>query len=128
MRKPTSEMIAVALVLITTIGVLGATLAYRAKTKPEIELLARSPEKGNWSPQTITVERGKEVTIGIRNEDAVTHGFYVPAFDIAVREIKAGTVERVKFIPNSAGEYTFFCNVWCSDYHMQMRGKLIVKE
>jgi len=92
-----------------------------------IELLARAPERGNWSPQSIQVEKGKEVTLVIRNVDVVTHGFYLPEFGISETEIKAGDVREVSFTPNVEGEFTFYCSVWCSDHHMNMRGTLTVR-
>lgn len=128
MKKHTSEIIAIVLVLICIVGVIWASLVYRSHTKPEIELIARAPERGNWDPQTITVKKGQPVTIVIRNEDGVTHGFYLPAFDIALREIKAGKLEKVKFVPTNTGEFRFYCNVWCGDYHMKMVGTLIVED
>ncbi len=99
----------------------------RGEQGTKVELLARAPERGNWSPQTLQVEKGKEVTIVIRNVDIVTHGFYLPAFGLSITEIKAGDVREISFTPNVAGEFTFYCSVWCSDYHMHMRGTLIVQ-
>lgn len=94
---------------------------------PEVEILARAPERGNWSPGTIEVEKGREVTLVVRNVDVVTHGFYLPAFGLSVSEIKAGDVTRLSFTPEVAGEFPFYCSMWCSDYHMHMRGTLIVR-
>ncbi len=99
----------------------------RGERGTRVELLARAPERGNWSPQTLQVEKGKDVTIVIRNVDIVTHGFYLPAFGLSITEIKAGDVREVSFTPDAAGEFTFYCSVWCSDYHMHMRGTLIVQ-
>lgn len=93
----------------------------------EVELLARAPERGNWSPGTLEVATGREVTLVIRNVDIVTHGFYLPALGLSVSEIKAGDVMRLSFTPEVAGEFPFYCSMWCSDYHMQMRGTLIVR-
>jgi len=101
--------------------------ANREKGVQRIELLARAPERGNWSPQTIRVEKGKEVTLVIRNPDIVTHGFYLPEFGLSAMEIKAGDVREISFTPDVAGEFTFYCSAWCSDYHMNMRGTLIVQ-
>ncbi len=93
----------------------------------EVELLARAPERGNWSPRTLEVERGREVTLVIRNVDVVTHGFYLPALGLTASEIKAGDIVRITFTPQEAGEFPFYCARWCSDYHMDMRGLLIVR-
>ena len=114
-------LIAMAAVL-TTIG-----CSTSGKQPATVELLARAPERGNWSPQTLEVEQGEEVTLVIRNVDAVTHGFYLPGLDLTVGEIKAGDVREITFTPQVAGEYGFYCSVWCSDFHMHMRGKLVVK-
>ena len=107
----------------------GATLgcATSGNHDATVELIARAPERGNWSRQAIRVERGRRVTIVVRNTDVVTHGFYLPALGLHLSEIKAGDVRRMSFTPEVAGTYPFYCSVWCGDYHMQMRGELIVE-
>ncbi len=115
-------------VLIAMAAVLATIGCSASASQPAtVELLARAPEKGNWSPQTIEVEQGQKVTLVIRNVDAVTHGFYLPGLDLTAGEIKAGDVKEITFTPQVAGEYGFYCSVWCSDFHMHMRGKLIVR-
>ena len=91
-----------------------------------ITLLARAPERGNWSPQEIHVDRGRQVTIVVRNVDIATHSFYLPALGLNTGPLKPGETEEVTFTPEFAGEYLFLCAVWCSDYHMYERGYLIV--
>lgn len=127
MRK--QETLAVLLVLLSSIVTVWLVFAYESSRKQPntVELIAQAPEKGNWSPRTITVEKGREVNLVIRNVDVVTHGFHLPALDLMLREIKAGEVAKLTFVPDVEGEYSFYCGVWCSDYHMQMRGKLIVE-
>lgn len=126
--KLIQEILAVILIIISTAGVFFAVSLHRkAEIKDKIEILVRAPERGNWFPNIIYAEDGKEITLLIRNVDTVSHGFYLPAFDIMIEEIKAGEVKEVKFTPDKKGEFTFFCAVWCSDNHMQMRGKLLVK-
>ncbi len=93
----------------------------------EVELRARAPERGNWSPRTLEVERGREITLVVRNVDVVTHGFYLPALGLTATEIKPGDVVRFTVTPEDAGEFPFYCARWCSDYHMDMRGLLIVR-
>lgn len=124
--KSFSEVISIILVLLSTVGVVVGTIAYRNQTEPELELLARAPEKGNWFPRTLTVKKG-EVNLTIRNTDVVSHGFYMPTFDIMIREVKAGEVKEINFDADVKGEHPFYCSMWCGDYHMQMRGKLIVE-
>jgi heme/copper-type cytochrome/quinol oxidase subunit 2 len=92
-----------------------------------ITLLARAPERGNWSPQEIRVDRGRQITIVVRNVDIATHSFYLPALGLNTGPLKPGETKEVTFTPEFEGEYLFICAVWCSDYHMYERGYLIVE-
>jgi heme/copper-type cytochrome/quinol oxidase subunit 2 len=123
------EILAFILVVLSTAITVAAIFFFESTRHSEnpIILLARAPEKGNWSPDVIKVKKGKEVELEIRNVDVTTHGFYIPAIDLMVREIHPGEVKRVKFRIDKEGEYTFYCGVWCSDYHMKMKGKIVVR-
>lgn len=123
------EMTAIFLILIFSIGTILAVFGYKAlQTDPTtVDLIAQEPKKGNWSPRIIQVEKGKKTTLKIRNIDVMTHGFYLPELDILIQEIKAGEVKEVLLNPKVAGEYPFYCAVWCSDNHMSMTGTLVVK-
>ena len=125
-----NEMFAVIFMLFATVGIVVGILAvekYRRGKFFTVELIARAPDSGNWYPEEITVPVGEEVRILIRNIETVTHGFALPDFNIAAREIKAGEVSVVKFTPDKRGAFPFMCTVWCSDRHMEMKGKLIVE-
>jgi len=92
-----------------------------------IVLKARAPERGNWSPREIHVERGRQVTIVVRNVDIATHSFYLPALSLDTGPLQPGESKEVTFTPEFEGEYLFLCAVWCSDYHMYETGWLIVE-
>ena len=92
-----------------------------------IVLKARAPERGNWSPREIHVERGRPVTIVVRNVDIATHSFYLPELNLNTGPLQPGQMKEVTFTPEFEGEYLFICAVWCSDYHMYERGWLIVE-
>ncbi|MDP2645369.1 MAG: cupredoxin domain-containing protein [Desulfobacterales bacterium] len=126
---PKQEIIAVLLVIICPIVIVWAAFSHQSilKQANTVQLSAQAPEKGNFSPQTIKIKKGKEITLMIRNVDVTSHGFIVPLLGIRVKEIKAGELEKVTFTIDEAGKYPFYCSVWCSDYHMQMRGTLIVE-
>ena len=125
-----NEIIAVILFILVTVvtvaGIFGIE-KYRRSKFYTVELIAREPDNGNWYPKEIKVPLGKEVKILIRNIETVTHGFALPDFNVAAREIKAGEVVVVKFTPDKKGTFPFMCTVWCSDRHMEMKGKLIVE-
>ncbi len=118
------------LVLACTVGPIIGGLAYEHYRTRDLtaEIIARAPEKGNFSPRVITVPAGQPVKLRIRNVDTVMHGFAIPALKVDAGEIKAGHVATVEFTPEKAGTYDFYCTVWCSEHHLQMRGLLEVTE
>ena len=99
--------------------------AYRTRDLTA-EIIARAPERGNFSPQRLTVPVGEEVRLRVRNVDTVMHGFTIPALGVGAREISAGHQVVVEFTPEEIGEYDFYCTVWCSENHLQMRGVIEV--
>jgi len=86
------------------------------------EVLARAPEKGNFTPQRVVVSAGEKVRLRVRNVDTVMHGFAIPALKVDAGEIKAGHVALLEFTPEAPGVYDFYCTTWCSEFHLQMRG------
>jgi cytochrome c oxidase subunit 2 len=117
------------LVLSCTVGPIAAALAYEAYRTRDLtaEILARTPERGNFSPQVVRVPAGQKVKLRVRNNDTVTHGFAIPALRVDLGEIKAGHSEVVEFTPETPGRYDYYCTVWCSEFHLQMRGLLEVE-
>ena len=105
----------------------GAAVRSRRAVSPVVELAARAPEHGGWSPQSIHIAGIRPVTLVIRNTDVVTHGFYLPAFGISIPRLEAGETRRLTLAPTRRGTFPFYCTVWCSAYHMHMRGELIIE-
>src|SRR3989338_179707 len=125
-----NELAAAALVFLATIGTVLGIFGFENFRKSRlytVELIARAPDNGNWYPRKITVPFGKKVKILIRNIETVTHGFALPDFNVAVKEIKAGEVVVVEFTPDKKGAFQFMCTVWCSDQHMNMTGEIVVE-
>ena len=117
-----------ALVLLSTVVPVAGIFAYESWRTRDLttEIVARSPEKGNFHPQRVAVRAGQEVKLRIRNTDTVTHGFAIPALGVDAGEIKAGHVAWLTFTPQQGGTYDFYCTAWCSELHLQMRGVLEV--
>ncbi|MBI2437527.1 MAG: cupredoxin domain-containing protein [Lentisphaerae bacterium] len=125
-----SEWLAIALVILASAGTVAGILAFEHHRRAQlytVELIARAPEHGNWYPRSITVLQGQPVRILVRNIETVSHGFALPEFNVAIREIKAGHVETVSFTPDKRGHFPWLCTVWCSDRHPEMTGTLIVQ-
>ncbi len=126
-----AERFALALVLAILVGVPAAVFSYqalrdRSGERREIFVVARTVERGGWSPARIVVKRGQKVRLRILAED-VTHGFQLLHFGVNAGAIKTGTTKFVEFTPDRAGEFPFYCSVRCSPLHMALMGTLVVE-
>lgn len=123
------NLLALALVLVATVFTIGAALLYEHSRTGEqriLEVRVQAPEKGNFYPVVLHAAPGERVWLRVRNVDTVSHGFAIPALNVGIPELKAGeTVPLEITLPQQAGTYDFFCTVWCSTDHMQMRGRLV---
>jgi len=118
--------------LLITVGFPVSVFAYQHVYLPGthgeakvIDLVARAPEAGGWSPEIITVNKGDTVRLRIIGQDVV-HGFAIGRLGIDVGPIIPGEVATVEFVADQAGRFTYYCNVWCDPYHYRMRGTLEV--
>ncbi|VVB58431.1 Nitrous-oxide reductase [Candidatus Anstonella stagnisolia] len=84
-------------------------------------------EASDWqfSPSTITVNKGDTVRITLVNKD-VSHGIAVREFNFSLKA-DAGQSATGEFVASTAGTYSFFCNVFCGEGHRGMTGTLVVK-
>ena len=73
---------------------------------------------------TITVQLGQRVIIQLRSLD-ITHGFAIDAYNINAY-IPPGQTVIISFEANRAGNFTYYCNVFCGIGHPFMRGILHV--
>ena len=119
---------------LTTVGVLlgfavallvGALGRFRS-TGQDVELIARQPSAGGWSRERIVVNQGERVRLRIRSEDVV-HGFAVGRLGVEADPIEPGKVTTVEFVADRAGEFPFYCTMWCDPNHARMRGILEVR-
>jgi len=119
---------------VSTVGLLvGLAVAFVAgalgrvgSSPPEIELIARQPAAGGWSRERIVVNQGERVRLRIRSEDVV-HGFAIGRLGVEAGPIEPGKVTTVEFVADQAGEFTFYCTMWCDPNHARMRGILDVR-
>jgi cytochrome c oxidase subunit II len=79
-----------------------------------------------YSPQEITLKKGAPVVFQLTTEDR-SHGFSVPSMNLRA-DIVPGKVTELKVIPQKAGEFDFFCDVFCGSGHEGMNGKIKVTE
>jgi len=91
------------------------------------ELVIRiSASSFEFKPSEITVRRGVPVVLELTSQDR-HHGFKLSTFKLRA-DIKAGVVERVRFVPDKIGKFTFLCDVFCGGGHEDMSGTITVIE
>jgi cytochrome c oxidase subunit II len=103
----------------------GATQAAPEMRNDE-QVIRISASTFEYKPSEFTVKKGVPVTLELISVDR-HHGFKLPAFHLRA-DITPGAVERVRFVPDQAGKFTFFCDVFCGDGHEDMSGTLTVIE
>lgn len=91
----------------------------------EVKEFTMTAKKWDFSPSTITVNKGDTVKLHIKSID-VTHGFGLPDFGINENLAPGKTVD-VEFVADKTGTFTFACTVFCGSGHGGMKGQLVVK-
>jgi cytochrome c oxidase subunit 2 len=92
----------------------------------EEQVIRISASTFEFKPSEITVKKGVPVTLELVSQDR-HHGFKLPEFHLRA-DIKAGVVEKLRFVPDKAGTFTFICDVFCGDGHEDMSGTIKVVE
>jgi cytochrome c oxidase subunit II len=91
---------------------------------PQEKVVHIKARKFTYDPDEITLKLGEPVVLEMVSED-VHMGF--KAVDLGVRaDILPGQVTRLRLTPDKAGDFPFFCDVFCGDDHELMSGMLHV--
>src|ERR1041384_2595944 len=76
-----------------------------AKERSNDEQIIRlSASTFEFKPNEITVKKGVPVTVELVSEDR-KHGFKLAGFNLRA-DVKAGSVEKIRFTPDKAGTFT----------------------
>jgi mono/diheme cytochrome c family protein/plastocyanin len=90
-----------------------------------VNIVARVPEQGGFSPDRLSLKAGETVRLRLSSPD-VLHGFAIPGLGVAVDDIHPGKVIEVDVTPQQPGRYAFACTRWCGVDHWRMRGVIEV--
>ncbi len=125
-----SNAIALLVVLAVLIGLPAALFGYQALRSQAagvrvIDVVARTPQTGGFSPDHLELRAGEPVRLRISSPDVV-HGFSVPGMGVDVKEILPGQPVEVAITPQRPGRYAFACTRWCGVDHWRMRGVIEV--
>lgn len=101
----------------------GATAARHQA--PEVRVIRVTAQKFEYSPSTITLEKGVPVDLELTSLDR-DHGFNVPQLGIRA-DIRPGEVTRVHLVPGETGRFPFACDVFCGTGHDDMEGEIVVE-
>jgi len=82
--------------------------------------------KFEYSLRTLTLKKGVPVVIELTSLDRV-HGFNLPDFGVRT-DVIPGKVVRIRFTPDKAGEFVYFCDLFCGEGHELMSGAMTVKD
>src|SRR5258707_5826687 len=84
------------------------------------QVIRISASNFEFKPGEILVKKGVPVTLELTSMDR-RHGFKLAEFHLRA-DINPGAVERVRFVPDKIGTFTFVCDVFCCDGHEEMSG------
>lgn len=87
----------------------------------EFSIVAR---KWEFSPSTITVNKGDRVIVRITSADTA-HGFALPAFRVNER-LEPSVETTIEFIADKVGTFPFFSSVFAGEGTKNMKGAVTV--
>jgi len=90
-----------------------------------IEIHARMPENGGWTPADLSVKVGQPLRLRLVSDD-VTHGFAVGQTAWEALDLYPGKPVETTLIFDRPGKYVFYCTRWCGINHWRMRGVIEV--
>jgi cytochrome c oxidase subunit 2 len=112
--------IAIALLLV------GASSLLAGEIRNDEQVVRISASSFEFKPSEVVVKKGVPVTLELASQDR-QHGFKLAQFHLRV-DIQPGTVQKVRFVPDKVGTFTFLCDIFCGEGHEEMSGALRVVE
>jgi len=110
--------------LLGAAGLALAVLAPAMAMRQEERVIQVRARRFVFDPSTIRLRHGEPVSFELTSLD-VPMGFNAPDFGVR-SDIMPGTVTRLRFTPDKAGEFSFHCDIFCGSGHETMAGMLIV--
>lgn len=79
-----------------------------------------------FEPDTIIVKKGEKIRLKAISTD-VTHGIGIKKYKFK-KKLPVNKEQIIEFTADNAGNFHFYCTVYCGAGHGKMHGTLIVKE
>jgi len=64
-----------------------------------------------YDTTSITAKVGQPVNVTLQNTGALEHSFVIDELNVKIEKVLPGQTGTGSFTPQSAGTYTFYCNV-----------------
>lgn len=107
------------------VGLLSARSTAQDQRREE-QIIHISASSFEFKPSEISVKKGVPVTLEIVSQDH-HHGFRLSEFHLRA-DIQPGVTEKIRFVPDKLGKFSFLCDVFCGEGHEEMSGTLTVVE
>ncbi len=120
-----SAVILLCTALMPAFGMRGLVAAGEEVARP-VRVIEITAKRFEFKPRRIRLKKDVPVLLEVRTAD-VTHGFNCPEMGFRAN-ITPGMVAKISFTPIRAGEFEFFCDIFCGKGHDKMTGKFIVEE
>lgn len=123
---------AIVIVLGLVISILVSASAFLATPRHDEDerqdsvVIDMTAKQWEYNPSVIRVNEGQTVVLRIKSID-VPHGLAIEGFRVNVF-LPPGDIVEVRFTASKAGEFLYFCNVFCGTGHPNHKGKLIVEK
>jgi cytochrome c oxidase subunit 2 len=101
-------------------------VAFHVAAQPADRVVKIAVKKFDYTPNEIRLKKGVPVVLEFSNTDMMM-GFSVP--DLKTRaDLPPGKVTRVRIVPDKAGTFAFFCDIFCGTGHEDMNGTIVVED
>ena len=105
-------------VTIASLAILGFGMRDQIPEEREVKTFRIDAYSYGYDPQTIEVDKGDKVKILVNNTDTL-HGISIPEFEVSGDQ-------RLEFVADKKGSFTWDCANYCGIGHRSMTGTLIV--
>lgn len=105
---------------------LGGAYAFSSQKENDKVIIGITARMFEYNPSRIELKRGKPVTLELTSLDRL-HGFNIPDLNIRA-DLLPGQSTQIDILPETAGQYTFLCDIFCGDGHDEMSGVIVVKD
>jgi len=92
----------------------------------QAKIIKISAKRFEFIPNQITLKKGTPVVFQITTQDR-SHGFVIDGLNLRT-DVEPGKVAELRVDPQKAGQYDFYCDVFCGSGHDGMTGKITVTD